>query len=115
MNTRTILLVILFALPLISSAQTELPKLRFMSYDINPRNPKDITVSINANNRTYFVAIGEKVPSTNWVIKGFQQKSTTGPDGIKQDESEITVEDSVTKQAVTIPIKLNVPVVPAPR
>ena len=83
-------------------------RLRFMSYDINPRKPEDITVAINTvdrGGRTHFKNIGEDIPGTNFKIESFKQKEVDGADGTKKDVSEVTVKNKETGATVVLTLK----------
>jgi hypothetical protein len=84
-------------------------RLRFMTYDINPRNPKDITVQINTidkGNRTSFVPVGEDIPGTTFKIESFEKKETPQENGTTKDESTLTIVNKVTGQKVPLPINV---------
>src|SRR5215204_6156898 len=69
-------------------------RLRFMSYDVNPRKPDDVTVAINTvdrGGRTHFKGIGEDIPGTKFKVEKFEKKEAPGADGTKNDVSELTV------------------------
>jgi hypothetical protein len=69
-------------------------RLKLMSYDINPRNPNDITVAINTidrGGRTKFVTVGEDIPETNYKTEKFTKKEIKQPDGTVKDESELII------------------------
>jgi hypothetical protein len=110
MITRSLLIA--FACSVLAFAQAADPAptnpaavtLRFQSYDINPRNPKDITVGILVNHRTHFKAVGENIQGTNYKIQSFEKKETAKPDGTKQDVSEITLLDTKTNEKKVIPL-----------
>jgi len=83
-------------------------RLKFMSYDINPRKPTDITVAINTVDRggkTYFKVIGDDIPGTNFKIDSFQPKEVPGADGTKNDASEVTIINNQTGDKVVLPLK----------
>ena len=83
-------------------------RLRFMSYDINPKKPADITVAINTvdrGGRTHFKTVGEDIPGTNFKIESFKEKSVDGADGTKADVSEVTVKNKETGVIVVLPLK----------
>ncbi len=83
-------------------------RLRFMSYDINPKKPTDITVAINTvdrGGRTHFKNIGEDIPGTNFKIESFKEKYVDGADGTKVDVSEVTVKNKETGVLVVLPLK----------
>jgi hypothetical protein len=81
-------------------------RLRFMAYDINPRNPKDITVQINTidkGNRTSFVPIGEDIPGTTYKTQKFEKKEVQLPDGTAKDTSELTIINKESGKQVVLP------------
>ena len=80
--------------------------LRFMSYDINPKNPKDITVSINDGNRTYFVAMRGRIPNTVFQVQTFDHKTRPKADGTgNEDVSEVTLINVETKESKVLSIQ----------
>jgi len=81
-------------------------RLKFMSYDINPRNPNDITVQINTIDRgarTQFVEIGKPIPGTAYVTQKLEKKESKGADGIVTDQSVVTIFNPTTKVTVGLP------------
>lgn len=83
-------------------------RLRFMSYDVNPKKKDDITVAINTvdrGGRTHFKAVGDDIPGTNFKIESFILKEVDGADGTKNDVSEVTVKNKETGTLVVIPLK----------
>jgi hypothetical protein len=77
--------------------------LRFLEHDENPRNPKDITVQINAvPGRTEFVEVGKSMKYAPFDVQSFSRKSAPGPDGTARDVSSIVVIDKRTQQPVTL-------------
>jgi hypothetical protein len=69
-------------------------RLRFMSYDVNPRKPEDVTVAINTvdrGGRTHFLEVGADIPASKFKIQKFEKKEAPGADGTKNDVSELTV------------------------
>ena len=86
-------------------------RLRFMSYDINPKKATDITVAINTidrGGRTHFKTIGEDIPGTNFKIDSFKQKEAPGADGTTTDVSEVTIINKETGEKVVLPLKKEV-------
>jgi hypothetical protein len=82
-------------------------RLRFMSYDINPRNPADITVGINTvdrGGRTHFKAIGEDIPGTKFKVEKFEKKEAPGADGTKTDVSILTVYNKEKDERLDLPL-----------
>lgn len=80
-------------------------RLKLMSYDINPRNPNDISVFINTidrGGRTKIVTVGEDIPETNYKTEKFVKKETKQPDGTVKDESELTIVNKLTGQKITL-------------
>lgn len=83
-------------------------RLRMMSYDINPRNPADVTVQINTvdgGSRTYFLEIGKTIPGTSFKVESFQSKEVPGKDGTTRDVSEVTIMNKETGAKVVLPLK----------
>ena len=79
--------------------------LRFMSYDINPKNPKDITVSINDGHRTQFVEVGSRIPKTDFQVQKFERKTRPRTDGTgDEDVSELTLINVETKETKVLSI-----------
>jgi hypothetical protein len=81
-------------------------RLRFMSYDINPKDPKDITVQINtidSGNRTKYIKVGEDIPATKFKTEKFEQKEVPGKDGTTKDASELTIKNKETGVTVILP------------
>ena len=82
-------------------------RLQLKSYDINPKNPKDITVQINTidrGNRTRFITLGEDIPGTNFKTDSFEKKEVPGQDGTKTDASELTIINKETGEKVIMPL-----------
>ena len=82
-------------------------RLRFMSYDINPRNAKDITVGINTvdrGGRTHFKQIGEDIPTTKFKVEKFEKKEAPGADGTVNDVSELTVLNKDNGELLVLPL-----------
>lgn len=82
-------------------------RLKFMSYDINPKNPKDITVQVNTvdrGGRTRFVPIGEQIPETPYKTQKFEKKEKPGKDGTVDDISELTIINPTTGKVVVLPL-----------
>lgn len=83
-------------------------RLRFMSYDVNPKKKDDVTVAINTvdrGGRTHFKTVGEDIPGTNFKIESFKEKFVDGADGTKNDVSEVTVKNKETGVLVVLPLK----------
>ena len=104
------LLVALACAASVAQAETPAPAkpaagvIRFTSYDINPRNPKDVTVQINVLGRTHFKAVGEQIAGTNYKVQGFEKKEAAKPDGTKADASELTILDTKTNETKVLSI-----------
>jgi len=82
-------------------------RLKFMSYDINPRKPTDITAQINAidrNRRTSFVAVGSDIPDTTFTVEKLEKKEAKDKDGIITDTSVLTIVNKVTKKTIPLPL-----------
>jgi hypothetical protein len=80
-------------------------RLRFMSYDINPKNPKDVTVGINTvdrGGRTHFKLIGEDIPGTKFKVEKFEKKEAPGNDGTTNDVSELTVLNKENREPLVL-------------
>jgi hypothetical protein len=71
-------------------------RLRFMSYDINPRKANDITVGINT--------IGEDIPTTKFKVEKFEKKEAPGNDGTVNDVSELTVRNKDNGELLILPL-----------
>ena len=83
-------------------------RLRFMSYDINPKKKDDVTVFINTIDRggkTHVKAIGEDIPGTKFKIESFAEKYVDGTDGTKVDVSEVSVKNKESGVLVVLPLK----------
>ncbi len=77
--------------------------LRFLEHDENPRDPKQITVQINAvPGRTEYVEVGKSMKHAPFEVQSFSKKSAPGPDGTARDVSSIVVIDKRTQQPVTL-------------
>ena len=77
--------------------------LRFLGYDENPRDPKDVTVQINAvPGRTEFIEVGKSLKYAPFEVQSFSRKSAPGPDGTARDVSSIVVIDKRAQQPVTL-------------
>ena len=77
--------------------------LRFLGVDENPRDPKDVTVQINAiPGRTEFIEVGKSLKYAPFEVQSFSKKSAPGPDGTARDVSSIVVIDKRTQQPVTL-------------
>jgi len=88
-------------------------RLRFMSYDVNPKNPNDITVAVNTvdrGGRTYFLPIKPAepkeadIPNTKFRVEKFEKKEAPGDDGTKKDVSELTVINKDTGTPLNLPL-----------
>ena len=82
-------------------------RLKFMSYDINPKKPTDINVAINTidvGNRTKFVAIGENIPGTAFMAEKFEKKEITLPNGTVSDKSILTIFNPKTGTRIPLPM-----------
>jgi hypothetical protein len=112
MTTRSLIMALVLALIIPASAQTapapiDPATLRFTSYDRNPKNFDKVTVALNTmkrNGRTFFLEVGQSIPSSTLLVKSFEQKTATRADGIQEDASEITLEDTATKKTTVIKI-----------
>jgi hypothetical protein len=85
-------------------------RLRLMSYDLPAKikKPSDITVQINTmdrGNKTRFLPVGEDIPDTNFKIDSFEHKEVPGPDGTRNDVSEVTIINKETGDKVVLPLK----------
>jgi len=83
-------------------------RLELKSYDLNPKNPKDVTAQINAIDRgrkTLFVPLGEDIPGTKFKTESFAHKEVPGADGTKTDASELTIINKETGEKVIMPLK----------
>lgn len=79
--------------------------LKFMTADVNPKDPKDVTVAINTisvGNRTKFVKVGEDIPGTKFKTESYQPKEIPGQDGTKKDVSELTIINKETGAKVIL-------------
>jgi hypothetical protein len=82
-------------------------RLRFMSYDVNPRNPQDVTVAINTvdrGGRTHFLEMGKDIPNSKFKIEKFEKKEAPGADGTKLDVSELTVRNKDNQELLALPL-----------
>ena len=78
-------------------------RFRFMSYDIKPMKPNEITAQINLidhGNRTRFVLVGADIPGTKFKVKSFKKIKLGG-----NDVSELTVTNKETGVEVVLPLK----------
>ena len=95
-------------------------RLRLMLYDINPKNPKDIVVSINTidrGNKTFFLPVGEDIPLIDFVrvedirdgkivhhakykVTSFKKIEAGG-----KDVSEVTITDNENGAEFVLPLK----------
>ena len=86
-------------------------RLKFMSYDINPKNKDDVTVAVNTvdlRGKTHFLKVGEDVPGTRFKVESFKMKEVDGADGTKNDVSEATVKNKESGESVVLPLKREV-------
>ena len=82
-------------------------RLKFMSYDIDPRNPKNTTVAVNpldVGNRTQFIPLGEDIKNTKYKTDKFEKKIKKSPEGLDIDVSELTVINKDTGTVVILPM-----------
>lgn len=88
-------------------------RLRFMSYDINPKKPQDITVGINTvdrGGRTYFLPVKgpnpaeSDIPGTKFRVEKFEKKEAPGADGTTNDVSELTVLNKESGALLVLPL-----------
>ena len=78
-----------------------------MTYDINPRNPKDVTVSVNTidrGGRTQFLEMGTDIRDTKFKIESFAKKEAPGADGTKKDVSELTILNKESGERLILPL-----------
>lgn len=82
--------------------------LRFDGYDVNPKDPTDITVQINpveGKGRTQFIRIGENIRGTDFKAGSLERKEIEGKDGTKIDASELTLVNNRTGDKVLLPLR----------
>jgi hypothetical protein len=82
-------------------------RLRFMSYDEDPKKPDETTVQINTvdrGNKTLYLKIGADIPNTKFKIDSFKKLEIPGPDGTKKDATELTVVNKETGAKVVLPL-----------
>lgn len=82
-------------------------RLQLKSYDLNPRNPKDTTLQINAidrGRRTLFIPLGEDIPGTKFKTDSFKKIEVPGKDGTTIDASELTIINKETGEKVIMPL-----------
>ena len=82
-------------------------RLRFMSFDENPKKKDDVTVQINtidAGGKTYFLTMGVDIPKTKYMVVRFEKKEEPGKDGTKKDVSVLTVKNKETGAEIALPI-----------
>ena len=82
-------------------------RLRFMTYDVNPRKADDITVSINTldrGGRTLFLQLNQDIPQTKFKTVSFEKKEAPGLDGTKKDVSELTIINKESGEKLILPL-----------
>jgi hypothetical protein len=82
-------------------------RLRFMSYDVNKNDPKDVTVFINPidrGNRTQVLQLGQDIAGTKFKTESFVAKEGPGADGTKVDVSEVTVVNKDSGEKIVLPL-----------
>jgi hypothetical protein len=81
--------------------------LKFQAYDGDPRIPEkmDFQLTRPAGGRTEFVKIGDLVNGTNLRVESFQFKEVKRADGKREDASELTLRDGVTRKAVVLQLQ----------
>jgi hypothetical protein len=112
MITRSLLLIGLLITCGLQAESKEGPKpaatkLRFMSYDVDRKNPKKITVSISVStkDRTYFVEVGDPIPGTTFQVQTFEKKTRPRIDRTgDEDLSELTLINVETKEVTVLTI-----------
>jgi len=83
-------------------------RLLFMGHDFDPGNPDATAFQINTidrNNRTYFVKIGEKIPDSKFKVTAFKHKEIPAKEGTKTDVSELIVTNEETNQPIPLPYR----------
>ena len=82
-------------------------RLRMMSYDINPKNTKEVTAQLNTldvGNKTMFITVGDDIPNTRFKTVSFTKKELPAADGTTKDVSELTVINKETSVQVVLPL-----------
>jgi hypothetical protein len=86
--------------------------MRFMSYDLNPKRPNQVTVAVFANGRTRFVAVGDLISGTPYKVQRFESKEVAKGDGTTTGQSEITLLDPKTNQPTVLSFNRALPAAP---
>jgi len=78
-------------------------KLRFQTYDINPRNPKDVTVQINTpSGRSEYCTPGSAMTRAPFDVREFTKMEIPDRDGTTRDVSTVVVVDRRSGAKVTL-------------
>ena len=111
MNARLLLLIALLLNAGLHAEPKEESKpastnLRFMSYDIDAKNPRHTRFFINDGNRTYFVGVGDRIPKTAFQVQTFERKTQPKANStVEEDVSELTLINVETKEAKVLSIQ----------
>lgn len=80
----------------------------FPAYQGDPLDPSSLTFQINTldvNQPTQFLKLGDPIEGTKFVITGFEYKTITDANGVRKDLSELTVQNSESKDKVKLVIE----------
>lgn len=80
-------------------------RLLFPAYDGNPLDPSGLTFQINTldvNQPTQFLKLGDKISGTKFKIEHFEYKTTVTSNGVTRDISELTIKNVETGEQIVL-------------
>ena len=81
-------------------------RLKFMSADVDTKNPKNTRMQINMVDLripTQYVPLDADIAGTHFATVSYEEKSKPGPDGTTRDVSELTILNKNTGEKVVLP------------
>jgi hypothetical protein len=81
-------------------------RLKFMSADVDAKNPKNTRMQINMLDLrmpTQYVPLGADVAGTHFATVSYEEKTEPGPDGTSLDVSELTILNKKTGEKLILP------------
>jgi hypothetical protein len=81
-------------------------RLKFMSADVDAKNPKNTTMQINMLDLrmpSQYVPLGADIAGTHFATVSYEEKTAPGPDGTSRDVSELTIFNKKTGEKLVLP------------